>query len=218
MASTNLFHLLAAEPVVTPPDAGTIISATTPDYGVLTTHLLDPALPAPGYTQVINRSTFSSVTVNKNVVLGRWLSRKLPAQTIGSGNWALYGALRDNGSTAANLGFKLWGFTVAQWRDGTGVVARFLDAPTGGTETDPAGTTTDIVGRTSVAGVSLTLSLNDCLIVEVWCQHVARSGTVSADASLLYGGIGQYVSGTYTYNTLLDTDLTLLAPVQVTYS
>ena len=212
MASSSIFHLLTNPPVASFPDSQTIISATTPATGRLTTMLLDPATPPIGATQYLANSQ-SSTGGTINVVIGRWITRQLPAQTIGAGNWTFYGAAR--GTAGTNGATNLWGFTVAQWRAGTGVVATFLDAPTGGSSATlgSGGVPYDAAGATTVAGGALTLLLNDQIILEVWSR-----GSYGGPFSLLLNGQDEYYPGTTAASPAMSsTDAYLKAPAAITY-
>lgn len=125
MASTNLLHLLSNYPLATPPDVATHAASTgTPTAGVVTTHLLDPALPPVAATQLV--TTITSAASGRPVyIYGRWLTRPLSAQTIGAGNWQLYTVIRFTGTFYALA----LGFAVAQWRPDTGIIARACSVP-----------------------------------------------------------------------------------------
>ena len=297
MASATIWHLLTNPPVADYPSPATIISATTPDFGRLTTQLLDPAIPATGATQAFTTLTFptarnalnekaitsitvanptvitatahgfsngdvvaifgsntsptidgvwtvSSVTTNtftipvnvtlvnsevatvqktSRIVYGRWITRQLPAQTISAGNWSFYGMQRSSGTgtpwgntTTSNVNL-IWGMCVAQWRAGTGVVARFLDSPSGGTG-QSASTNYDRAQTTTVAGGTLTLAANDQIVLEVWSSCWYDNGSSPITLALLYDGLGQYETYNYTTGTFADTDAVLVAPQAITYS
>lgn len=151
----------------------------------------------------------------KKIVLGRWTTRQLPAQTINAGNWTFNGLAR-NLTTGGVSAFTIWGFCVAQWRSWTGVVARFLDSPTGGTEAHNGANTFDRAQSTTVAGGSLTLTANDQIILEVWAQNT-DPGTNAVDLMLCLGGLGQFESGVYTASSYTDTDAVLVAPQAIVY-
>src|SRR4029077_203564 len=102
---------------------------------------------------------------------------------------------------------------VAQWRPGTGVIARFLDNTNAGTVYTPG--VADVATLTTIAGSSLTLLANDCVIVEIWLHYVA-SGTPPVDLQLLLNGLGQYYAGIYNNSILTDTDAVLVAPAPIT--
>jgi hypothetical protein len=113
----------------------------------------------------------------------------------------------------------LWGLCVAQWRPGTGIIARALDTPNGGTGAGSGSGPNDRAALTTVAGGSLTLALGDCLILEVWSQVAYVSGaSLQLNHALLYGGLGQYAADTYTYQSLTDTDAYLYCPQSVAFS
>ena len=214
MASAQLFHLLTNPPVASYPDSQTIMSATTPFAGSrLTCMLLDPATPPTGSAQYL--ATAYPIGGTTNTVLGRWVTRQLPAQVIGAGNWTFYGVIH---SITDNVGLgqtNLWGFTVAQWRAGTGVVATFLDAPTGGTSAaiGNGSALTDSVGATTQAGGALTLLQNDQIILEVWSH-----GPYAYPMALALNGLGEYYPGTLSVpSALTDTDAYLKAPAAITY-
>lgn len=215
MASASIFHLLANPPVADYPDAGTIISATSPFAARLTTMLLDPAVPAAGSAQYSAETDFTAAFASSpnNVIYGRWITRQLPAQTIGAGNWTFYGALAVK-TTFNTVTPKLWGFCVAQWRAGTGVVARFLDAPTGGASASNA--VADFAGQTVQAGGALTLVQNDQIILEVW-SSMAVIANQSVTSALQINGRGQYLTNAYPSLSLTDTDAYLKAPAAITY-
>lgn len=218
MASAQIFHLLLNPPVASAPDPSTIISATTPDYGVVTTCLLDPASNPVGQAQVAHGLS-ANFLGTKNIVLGRWITRQLPAQVIGAGTWELCAVYRQTlAATGSNIANKLWGFTVAQWRAGTGVVARFLDAPTGGTSyTALSSAQEDIAAFGAQAGGALTLQQNDQIILEVWSQHVLSVGAQTIAPAILLGGRGQYYPVQGTYLEFTDTDAVLVAPAAIVY-
>lgn len=220
MATATLFHLLTNTSVTpgTDPDPGTIISATAPDFGRLTTQLLDPATPAAGSTQVLAEVKYPTQgNVTKKVILGRWITRQLPAQTIGAGNWSFYGLLRAQNVVTNTPTCTIWGFTVAQWRAGTGVVARFLDSPTGGTNVANGTAPFDRAALTTVAGSGLTLTQNDQVVLEVWMQF-NDANSFADDLSLCLNGLGQYQPGVYTVSSYTDTDAVLKAPAAITYT
>jgi hypothetical protein len=221
MGSARLLHLLPNVPLADPPDAGTQISATgTPTHGVWTTLLLDPALPPTGSTQQLHTVAISAPGTGGTTydfVFGRWLTRPLVAQTIGAGNWSLYAAMRV-ADAPESWTITTWGFCVAQWRPGTGVIARAVDAPTGGSSLGLT-VNNDRAAVTTQAGLSLTVLSGDCLIVEVWSRSAYSAGTSNPlSHSFLFGGIGQYATAWYTNGTLTDTDATLLAPSAVAFS
>lgn len=219
MPTAQLLHLLTAVPQATAPDPGTIISASTPNGGVLTTSLLDPAASVPGATQVLRESKLASTVTASTYkyVLGRFLSKPLPAQTLGSGNWKIAASVRQNASAAGTFTTSL-GCCIATWRPGTGVVTRIADSTAFSNSVAPTSVQTyDGAYSGTVAGVSATLQTNDCLIVEVWYQW-ANSATAIPDNSLLLNGVGQYFNGNYTYQSLTDTDATLLSPVAITFT
>lgn len=218
MATAQLWHLLTNASVTpaTDPDPGTIISATAPNFGRLTTQLLDPAIPVVGSTQVLAEVKYPAQGAGtQKVIAGRWITRQLPAQTVGAGNWSFYGLARMLG-VAVSTTFTIWGFTVAQWRAGTGVVARFLDSPTGGTSASNGANPFDRAALTTVAGGALTLSQNDQIVLEVWAQ-ILDGGNFAPDMSLCLNGLGQYQPGVYTVSSYTDTDATLKAPAAITY-
>lgn len=228
MASAQILQLLNQAPIGDFPDVTQIISATSPDFGRLSALLLDPAVPAIGSVQYLAEVKYPNQgNVSKKVIFGRWITRPLPAQTISSGNWTFYGVQQltnpggwgGAGGTAANT---IWGFTVAQWRQGTGVVARFLDSPTGGSNVLPTGASAiQRVASTTVAGASLTLSANDQVVVEVWGQvnDNTTAGTSTTDMILMTNGRGLYQPGqVYSTGFFTDTAATLRASVPIVFS
>lgn len=220
MATAQIWHLLNL-PSVTPatdPDPGVGISATSPARARLTTQLLDPAIPAAGTTQYLADLKYNvAAGAGAQLVIGRWITRQLPAQTIGAGNWSFYGALRVNDSgSSADINTTLFGFAVAQWRAGTGVVARFVDSPGGGTNVAAPTATYDRAQLTTIAGGALTLSANDQIALEVWFT-TTNQGTLPWEYTLLTNGLGQFGSATYAYQALTDTDAILKAPAAITY-
>ncbi len=223
MGSAKLLHLRNEPPLADPPDVGTQISAGgAPTAGVWTTHLMDPAPPAVGATQTVQSFGFAIAgAATYNFVYGRFLSRALPAQTIGAGNWSFYGVQQRNDTVGGAVTFNeyAWGFTVAQWRPGTGVIARFADSQSAGsTDGGNIALSADRVSLTTLAGGALTLTAGDCLVLEVWGQLVVAGGAASSGThSLLYNGAGQYVPGVYTRGSLTDTDAYLLAPQAITF-
>lgn len=214
MASSDTFHLLTNPPVASAPGGLTIISATSPGAGRLTTMLLDPAVPPDGAAQYLAEMDYTENGATKNIIYGRWITRMLPAQTIGAGNWTFYAALRLKVVTSL-LSVGMWGFCVAQWRAGTGVVARFLDAPIGGVGITPS--VNDFTQATTVAGSALTLAQNDQIVLEVWSSQTSNNEQ-AVQTALLLNGRNQYVSlGTYPAASLTDTDAFLQAPAPIVY-
>ena len=218
MGTATVLHLLSAVPEADPPDPGTIISASTPNGGVLTTTLLDPASPTVGYTQAVHEVKASGLISGGGtflIIFGRYLTKPLPAQTIGSGNWKLTLNWRIPTVFSGTITSIKVGACLAQWRSGTGVVARFFDN-TAASASFSTGAGTDYANTTTIAGASETLLANDCLVLEVWTQILA--GTASTmDLELLFNGLGQYFAGAYTLNQLTDTDGVLKAPAAITF-
>lgn len=219
MPTAQVLHLLPSPPLATPPDPSTIISLSTPADGVLTTSLLDPAVPSPVGSQVRREVQVAGTLTagTYHFILGRFLTRPLPAQTIGAGTWKLAAAVRQNASGAGTYTVSI-GCCIASWRPGTGVITRIADNTAFSNSVNPSGLVAyDAVLSGSVSGVSATLLASDCLIVELWLQW-ANSATAQPDNSLLLGGLGQYFNGSYTYQILTDTDAVLVAPAPITFS
>jgi hypothetical protein len=226
MPSSNLFHLLAQPPLAVPPAPTVPMSATAPSTAMLmTAHLLDPASPAAG-AALAKAGVVSLMPPGVTVVqvFGRWLTRPLAAQTIAAGAWS-FGAVFEVDTSAGSSGsitsYTLGGFCVAQWRPGSGVIARAVDAPSAGT-TIPGTTDGGYPIVLTQSGASLTLLAGDALCLEVHAALVTgggASGTVTT--TLFYNGLNQYTNvggglgaalGFYT-----DTDAWLLAPALVTF-
>jgi hypothetical protein len=229
MPGSNLFHCLHQPPLAVPPapTQQMSVSAAAPQ-SVQTVWLLDPAAPPLGGTQQLATVTYalaSSTTVN--LCHGRFLTRPLAAQTLPAGNWTFGAVFRINTSSVASLSARhVGGFTVAQWRPGSGVIARAVDSAGGGVAPFPSFATFDfdIPVALSVSGSSLTLAAGDCLCLEVWQQlTTGTSAAGSTTDSLTYGGAEQYVSivagasSGFTLGSLTDTDAWLLAPALVTF-
>ena len=217
MGTATVLHLLSAVPEADPPDPSTIISATTPTGGILTTTLMDPAAPAAGYTQATYevKPAASSIVGTYNFVFGRFITKPLPAQTIGAGTWNISLAFRFTVSGTATSTIQA-GFALAQWRSGTGVVTRLVDAHTLGSTYTPSATQ-DLRVNTSSAGSSATLLANDCLVLEIWLQWVVSANTGTPDFLFLFNGLGQQTTGLYAASQLTDTDGVLTAPAAITF-
>jgi hypothetical protein len=195
------------------------MSATTPSHGILTTGLLDPASPIAGSTQVVQNITITPGTVSQQgYVLGRWITKPLPAQTIGTGSgWGIYAAVRNLVTIAGSASLNLWGICVAQWRPGTGIIARGVDQPNGGGVFGNL-TNNDAAEYYDWSASSLTLLTNDCLVVELWTFVTMGSVSGVINVGVLLNGTGQYVNGTYATGILANTDAVLVAPVPITFS
>jgi hypothetical protein len=166
----------------------------------------------------MNELKFAANVANgSSMILGRWLSRVLPAQTIGAGNWIINGLLRFNNTASADS-TTAFGGCLAQWRPGTGVVARFFDSPTTGTNFTPATAQQDRVLNSTIAGGALTLLATDCLILEVWFTMVTTGAGGTRDWGFVYGGVNQLTAGIWGYQEVTVYDATLTAPAAITFS
>jgi hypothetical protein len=225
MPSAQVLHLLPQPPQATPPDPGTIISASVPSFGNVSTRLLDPAVSSPpltGANQIVQYAAngWANDGANHKVVYGRFLTRMLPAQTISAGTWKLAVATRNTG-TGTTYTEGVSGFCVAQWRPGSGVIARAVDTPGTGGQLAAGSAGADANAIISIGGGSaLTLLANDCIIVEVWGNILPTNNNVgTATTGLLLGGLGQLPNGTvWAMNAMTDTDAVLIAPAAITFT
>ncbi len=231
-------HLLPNPPLASPPDVGFQISPTGfADRGFWTTRLLDPAPASQIGGQVLATNSYGGTDAVLHLVYGRYLTRPLPAQTIGAGLWSVYAAQRMAVVSSPFQTNTIWGFTVAQWRPSTAsVIAVAVDAPLGGNTFTNApiwlglfffvsplagiaytNAANDIAQRTIQAGSALTLLAGDCIILELWDTEQTFSNT-AVTTQLLLNGLGQYVDGLYLLSSLTDTDATLRAPAPIQFS